>query len=222
MPWGQPRTIAELGQAMKQQFYVLGQFILFFGIMFAAFAEQNFKAFGVYLLGTVIIWILMMLAGRVRGQTDRGGTCGNYPWIIGTPPLYPAPSTFYYWFTLVYFITVGIMQHGSSAQNAGVIALTTIFAVLDLGVTYYGDLQGTGDGLGAVAAMERLRDGLGPCWDGKAILIGIILGSGLGGLYGWAAYEWLKGTTDGPDISCAKEGNPKRFRCKVRERTLDI
>jgi hypothetical protein len=204
---------------VKLRFYTSGQFMLFFGIMFAAFAEQNFKAFGVYLLGTVIIYAILTLVGLKWANATQGaqGTCGHMPWLFGNAPLYPAPSTMYYWFTLVYFITVGILQNGSSAQNAGVVSLATIFAVLDIAVTYFGNLAGTGAGAGGA-----LAGGIGACWTKEAILIGIALGSGIGGLYGWATYEWLKGTQTGPDISCAKEGNPKRFRCKVRERTLDI
>ena len=213
MPWNRP-TMNEV----KLRFYTSGQLMLFFGIMFAAFAEQNFKAFGVYLLGTVIIYAILILVGLKATNAHQGtGTCGDMPWLIGNAPLYPAPSTMYYWFTLVYFITVGILQHGSSAQNAGIVSLATIFAVIDIAVIYFGNLAQTGRAGGGI-----LAGGLGACWTKEAILIGIVLGSGLGGLYGWGTYEWLKGTKNGPDISCAKEGNPKRFRCKVRERTLDI
>ena len=212
MPWNRP-TLNEV----KVRFYTSGQLMLLFGIMFAAFAEQNFKAFGVYLGGTIAIYTILSLIGIKWPNQDAGNDCGNLPWLLGAPPEYIAPSTTYYWFTLVYFITVGILQHGSSAQNAGVVSLATIFAVLDIAVIYFGNLSQGGPGQGGT-----LIGGRGACWTKVPILIGIAIGSCLGGLYGWGMYEGLKSTEKGPDISCAKENNPKRFRCKVRDRKLDI
>lgn len=52
------------------------------------------------------------------------------------------------------------------------------------------------------------------------IMYATLLGGGLGAFAGWANSAARKGSDDSPTTTCSKEGEARRFRCRVRQEKL--
>ena len=52
------------------------------------------------------------------------------------------------------------------------------------------------------------------------IMYATLLGAGLGAFAGWANSAAWKGSNDIPTTTCSKEGEARRFRCRVRQEKL--
>ena len=101
-------------------------------------------------------------------------------------------------------------------KMAGQLALGLLFWLADVislailpGGCYANVLDGAGAG-GALRAQSKAG----------ALLYATLLGAGLGAFAGWANSAVRKGSDDSPSTTCSKEGEARRFRCRVRQETL--
>lgn len=197
-----------------------GPIALILAIIFASFAENNAAAAGVYLLGCAILFLILLAVGRFGPALDaEDGQGCNLPWPIGPLPTSVAPTTTFFWFTMMYFIAAGTgLGKHAGATNDGVIVMTTLFAVYDLWNVRLADLS-NGD---VDFSIQTLWDGSRSCFSGYAIILAILIGTGVGWLWAFAAISMLKPSSNTPNIACAKESNPKAFRCRVRKEKIVI
>ena len=204
--------------------YRSGPLILVLAVEFAAMTDgPNWAGAGAYLGGCMVLFAVLIAAGRAGG-TIGGTTTTNDACSILWPtddnvPTLVAPSTTFYWYTMMYFIAVGTGM-GATAGGAsdGIIIMTALFMVYDLWLTYYSNRSGAGGELGI---MDLIR-GRGECWNMVALAFSVLLGTGFGWLWAFAMTAAMKPTGSKPAIACAKESNAKAFRCRVRKRELAV
>ena len=206
-----------------------GSWILLVAFTIASIISETALYMTLYVVPGIILYAGTFLALRLgRGTPPADGHCANQTafWTLGGRIATANLPTLPFSIILSSLITTaagtywGLRKAGGDrdalTKMAGQLALGLMFWLADvislaiLPNTCYGNMLAGGGAGAALRAQSKAG----------AILYATLLGAGLGAFAGWANSAGRKGSDDSPATTCSKEGEARRFRCRVRQEKL--
>ena len=209
-----------------------GSWILLVAFTIASIISETGLYMTLYVVPGIILYAGTFLALRLRRGIDAANADDGIPaacanqiefWGMigaGTIPTLPFSVILSSLITTAAGTYWGLRKargdRDALTKMAGQLALGLLFwlaDVISLVLVRNCYASALGGGAGGMAAL-RAESKVG------AIIYATLLGAGLGAFAGWANSAARKGSDDSPATTCSKEGEARRFRCRVRQETL--